>query len=82
MFSNRIRLYLSCLFSIFYSFLFSQEDYKAEIGLMGGGAYYLGDANSLVFMNLQPAYGGFFRYRYDDRIATKVEWNKTNITSS
>ena len=82
MFSKRIRLYLSCLFTLFYTLLFSQEDFKAEIGLMGGGAYYLGDANTLPFMNLQPAYGGFFRYRHDDRTATKIEWNKTKITAT
>jgi hypothetical protein len=82
MFSKRIRIYLSCLLSIFYSIAFAQEDYKAEIGFMGGGAYYLGDANALPFMNTQPTYGGFFRYRFGDRTAAKIEFNKSRISST
>jgi hypothetical protein len=82
MFSKRIRIYLGCLLSIFYVSIFAQEDYKAEIGLVGGGSYYIGDANSLPFLNTQPAYGGFFRYRHNDRTATKFEWDRTTIVGT
>jgi len=51
----------------------SQEEYKAEIGVSGGGSYYIGDANSLPFNNLNMAFSGFFRYRFDPRLAARVE---------
>ena len=82
MFSKSIRIYLSCLFAICYTGSYAQEDYLAEIGVMGGGAYYLGDANTLPFLNAQPDYAGFFRYRFDDRTAAKVELNYTKIVGA
>jgi len=56
-----------------------QDEYKAEIGIDGGGSYYLGDANSQLFNNMQLAYGGFFRYRFDTRLAAKIELTKTSV---
>jgi len=39
-----------------------------DVGLLGGGMYYLGDINpSLHFVGSQAAYGGFFRFNYKDR---------------
>lgn len=39
-----------------------------DVGLFGGGSYYLGDINpDLHFVGTQAAYGGFFRYNYRDR---------------
>jgi hypothetical protein len=55
------------------------DEYKAEIGLAGGGSYYLGDANSQLFFNMQPSYGGFFRYILNQRIAFRAELNYTGI---
>jgi hypothetical protein len=66
----------------------AQEDkpdlrvYKAEIGLSGGGSYYLGDANSQLFSNMQLAYGGFFRYILNPRIAFRAEFNNTDIVGN
>ena len=35
----------------------AQETYRAEIGVQGGGSYYLGDANKQMFDNTQPSFG-------------------------
>lgn len=55
------------------------DEYRAEIGVSGGGSYYTGDANSLLFKNMQIAYGAFFRYRFNPRMAAKAEFNRTTI---
>jgi hypothetical protein len=50
--------------------VFSQTQ---EIGIFGGGSYYLGDLNpSLHFNMIKPAYGAFIRYNYNSRWAFKV----------
>lgn len=44
-----------------------------DVGLFGGGSYYLGDINpGLHFVGTQAAYGGFFRYNYRDRWAFRL----------
>jgi hypothetical protein len=65
-----------CLISVNLS---AQDEYRAEIGINGGGSYYLGDANSQLFKNMQLAYGGFFRFNYDPRIAVKAELTSTQV---
>ena len=69
--------------------IFAQEksdknDYRAEIGIIGGTSYYIGDASSTYFnyQNIRPALGGFFRYRIDNRIAFKAELISTLIAGS
>ena len=47
------------------------EHFLLEFGALGGGSYYIGDATPHVFMNVRPAYGGYFRYKFDRR------WNLT-----
>jgi len=44
-----------------------------EVGLFGGGSYYLGDLNpGMHFMNTQIAYGALARYNVDTRWAVKL----------
>jgi len=44
-----------------------------EIGLVGGGSYYLGDLNpSYHFLMTRPAYGAVIRYNYGTRWAFRV----------
>lgn len=80
-----IRFLSLCIFYMFCSQVSAQqvstqqEDYLAEIGLTGGGSYYLGDANNQLFANALSTYGGFFRYRFNPRIALKAELNNTEI---
>lgn len=39
-----------------------------DVGVFGGGSYYLGDINpNLHFVGTQPAYGAFFRFNYKER---------------
>lgn len=80
-----IRLVVFVIAPFFTTLLSAQEKlpdmdvYKAEIGVTGGGSYYLGDANNKLFYNLQPSYGGFFRYVLDTRIAFRAELNSALI---
>ncbi|MDP4240474.1 MAG: DUF6089 family protein [Bacteroidota bacterium] len=68
-----IRLFIFGIFGLISFQLSAQDEYKAEIGIEGGGSYYLGEANSHPFSNMRMAYGGFFRYRFDQRLAARVE---------
>lgn len=44
-----------------------------EIGLTGGGMYYLGDLNpGKQFLLTQAAFGGFLRHNFNERIAVKA----------
>ena len=56
-----------------------KDEYKAEVGIVGGGSYYLGDANSQLFNKMQLTYGGFFRYVINSRIALRAELNSADI---
>lgn len=71
-------------FSIFAQEKSDKNDYRAEIGIIGGASYYIGDASSTYFnyQNIKPALGGFFRYRLDNRIAFKAELISTIISGS
>lgn len=78
-----IRLFILSVFSLISNHLSAQilvqDEYRAEIGVAGGGSYYLGDANNLSFKNMQIDYGAFFRYRFNPRMALKVEFSSTKI---
>ncbi len=45
----------------------AQERYFAEVGILGGGTFYLGDANKIPFTHLDATYGGFVKYKLDKR---------------
>ena len=85
--SKKMNMYLetkrTILVGVFCCFclqFFAQErEYNAEIGVLGGGAYYLGDANHTLFHNMTPAYGGLFRYRFDTRFAARAEFTRASI---
>lgn len=80
--SGRCRLLLS--FSRFFIFRFSLLSLLflsldgfcqpgAELGVMAGGGYYLGDYNpSRHFSNTQRYLGGFYRYNLNDRFAIRL----------
>jgi len=63
-----------------FSNVFSQSEYKAEIGIHSGVSYYLGDANSLIFNHPELDYGLVFRYNFNERLAAHAEFNNTVIT--
>ncbi|MHC1776733.1 MAG: DUF6089 family protein [Lentimicrobium sp.] len=44
-----------------------------EIGISGGGMYYLGDLNpGKQFLMTQPAFGGFVRHNFNERLAVRA----------
>ena len=48
----------------------AQTDYKwkkyyMEAGILGGGSYYLGDANKIPFNYMLPTGGLFLKYKFD-----------------
>ncbi|MBI9066397.1 MAG: hypothetical protein JEZ09_03825 [Salinivirgaceae bacterium] len=47
--------------------LFAQKPNRGEIGIFGGGAYYLGDVNKIPFIKTKPSFGAFFRHSIDTR---------------
>lgn len=61
----------------------SGNDLKAQtmdVGIFGGGSYYLGDINpGLHFVGTQPAFGGFFRYNYKDRWGFRLGANRGKL---
>lgn len=58
------------------------ERYLCEIGIVGGGSYYVGDANPSIFQHIQPAYGAIFRYKFDSRWVLAAKGMHSNIVYS
>lgn len=81
-----IRLFFAC-FLYFYSITafaqeFEKNTYKAEIGVVGGASFYLGDDNNILFNNQGSVIGAFFRYNFDPRLALKAELINTTVYGS
>ncbi|MBP6610426.1 MAG: acyloxyacyl hydrolase [Paludibacter sp.] len=55
------------------------DNYKAEIGVLGGSAFYLGEANNRLFKNNQFDFGLIYRHKLDPRIAVSAMWNSTKV---
>lgn len=54
---------------------------EMEFGLMGGGAYYLGDLNpGTHFKGTQVAYGALIRYNIDTRWSVKLSGIRSKVT--
>ncbi|HPG32916.1 MAG: outer membrane beta-barrel protein [Lentimicrobiaceae bacterium] len=63
---------LSVLFLILITLTASAQRY-GEVGITGGGMYYLGDLNpGKQFLLTQPAFGGFLRHNFNERLAIKT----------
>ncbi|MFH1119079.1 MAG: DUF6089 family protein [Bacteroidota bacterium] len=64
----------SVLFFLFFGISAYAQHY-GEIGLMGGGMYYIGDLNpGKHFLQTKPSFGGFVRHNFNERIALKVAY--------
>ncbi len=73
----------SCLFVVFLMFFSSASAQDLEVGLMGGGAYYLGDVNpSGHFKGTQIAYGVLARYNINSRWAVKLSGTRGKMKGS
>jgi len=54
-----------------------------DVGVFGGGSYYLGDINpNLHFVGTQPAYGGFFRFNYKERWGFRLGATRGKLKAS
>jgi hypothetical protein len=61
------------------------QEYKYEIGGMAGGASYMGDVNkNSPFREINPAFGGVFRYNANLRWAVKADlmWGRVSGTTA
>lgn len=69
----RPRVLLTMVFAFFVLHIAAQEEeYNMEIGVLGGGCFYMGDANtSQLFLNTQPAAGILARYNLNPRMVLK-----------
>jgi hypothetical protein len=57
-----------------------QAQKTLEIGLFGGGAYYLGEMNPAIpFVNTQLAFGALARLNINDRTALKLSYSRGGI---
>lgn len=62
----------SVLIFVLFSLTAGAQQY-AEIGLSGGCMYYLGDLNpGKHFQMVKPAFGGFLRHNFNERLAVKA----------
>ncbi len=57
---------------ILFTARFAVAQQYAEVGISGGGSYYLGDLNpGGQFLLTSPAFGGFLRHNFNERIAVR-----------
>jgi len=77
-----IRFLFLSVFGLISISLSAQEEYRAEIGINAGGSYYLGEGNSTLFANMQPAFSGFLRYRFDPRFAARIELTGATVAGA
>jgi len=76
-----MRISLLLLLSLI--FLSSGSAQDLEMGIFGGGSYYLGDVNpSGHFKNTKLAYGILVRYNIDDRWAVKVSGTRGKVSGN
>lgn len=75
-------IFAGLILLIFSSPLFSQSS-TLEVGLFGGGAYYIGDINPGVpFVMTQPAFGAQARLNANRRWAFKLSYTKGKIAGN
>lgn len=58
------------------------DEYKAEVGINGGGSFYLGEDNGQLFKYIRPSLSGFMRYRFNTRLALRAELTSTTIAGA
>jgi len=69
---------------IFFSFIsfsvVAQDEFRIELGPVFGSSLYTGDAQISYPENAEVTYGFLFRYRFNERLALRTEWNKTKTS--
>ncbi len=70
-------------FLILLSIVLISSHAQHEIGIFGGGSFYMGDINpKQLFNQTKPVYGLFFRYNFDSRIAVRASLLRGEITAA
>ena len=65
---------LLAVFSLFSMLAYGEgASYRCELGVLGGLAYYTGDANPHIFQHVSASYGGYFRYKFTPRWALRAK---------
>ncbi|MBO4724845.1 MAG: outer membrane beta-barrel protein [Bacteroidaceae bacterium] len=71
-------LLLTCV-----NYVAAQEDgYLMEIGLGGGGSFYMGDANSRLYNNTNGVFSAMARYNVNPRFSLKADFAAAGISGS
>lgn len=69
------------LLLIFPVMLQAQEEYMMELGVGGGGSFYMGDANTTrFFRNTESAFGVLWRYNFNPRYSLKVDATRAKVS--
>lgn len=77
---NKIIIALSALCFVCISAKGQEAEYKMEFGVMGGGNFYLGDANyHTIYKDTKPAFGAFARYNLNPRMSLKFDLGYSNV---
>ena len=78
----RVRTYIYSIIALLASLTMTvraeERPFLCELGVQGGYAYYVGDAEPHIFMSGDATAGLHFRYKFDRRWAlqTKVSWQQ------
>ena len=58
----------------------AQDEFRIELGPVFGSSLYTGDARISYPENAEVTYGFLFRYRFNERLALRAEWNMTKTS--
>ncbi len=76
---KKFDFYLFLILSLTFSAKLSAQR-TLELGIFGGGSYYIGDLNPALHFNMtQPAYGGLVRYNFNSRLALKLSYSRGEV---
>lgn len=80
---SRLRLFPLTFFLFCCSFLAAQDDgYFMELGLGGGGNFYMGDANARFYNNTNGMFSLIGRYNVNPRFALKADLAAAGISGN
>lgn len=65
------------------SYMAAQDDgYFLELGLGGGGSFYMGDANSTLYANTNGVFSAIMRYNVNHRLSLKADLAAAGLSGS
>ncbi len=79
----RLKYQVLAVFLFCCSYAAAQDDgYLMELGLGGGGSFYMGDANTRFYRNTNGAFSVIARYNVNPRFALKSNFSAAGISGS